>query len=218
MTDTTGVSHEVRAGLERLDGIVADMVAAATPLFQSPTRSHYSALLSACYHYTRDSGPQLRYAANLAPNEELRQFFAGMADDEQDHFRLAEADLDALGVRLTDQTPAAITAFADYWYRIGAVDYFQFLGATYVLENLAGCVRTHAVASMVGLRLQPRQSRFIRTHLDADVEHGARVAGNCARYLPTNSEDIVAGAEATVLYWKEGVRAFLASEPADAVT
>jgi hypothetical protein len=215
MTDTTRLYQEVRDGLERLDRIVADMAAAAAPLFRFPTRARYLALLSACYHYTRDNGRQLRRAADLAPNDDLREFFSDMADDEQDHYLLAEADLKAVGAQVAGPAQSAIIAFADYWYRICPADYFQFLGATFALESLAGYLRTQALAGLSVLGLRPRESRFIRTHLEADAEHGTRVAEMCTRYLPAQSADIISGAEVAAWYWTEGVDAFLALELAE---
>ena len=209
MEETIGQGVEARVWLARLDRLVAKMADATTPLLESVTPGRYRAALSVCYHYTRASGAQLERAADLAPSEDLRDFFAEMADEERDHFRLAEADLGALGGRIEESRPAAVQRFAEYWSAIGRANYFEFLGATYVLENLAGRLREGAVSALTALGLSRRQSRFVLTHLEADVEHGERIAELCARYAPDRGPELLAGAEAAVGYWIAGIQAFL---------
>jgi len=200
------------AGLQRLQQICAQMAAAAAPLFESPTTGRYKATVSACYHYTRDSGRQLRRAADLAPDETLQRFFAELADDEREHYLLADADLAAFGVRVSGHVPPAIIAFADWWYAVPRERYFQFVGATFVLENLADRLRERTAAALAALGLGPERSRFVRTHLADDEEHGRRVAEICEAYLATAESDIVAGAETAARFWSDGVRDFLTEE------
>jgi hypothetical protein len=187
-------------------------VDATLPLLESVTPERYREVVSICYHYTRASGTQLERAAALAPNEDLRAFFAEMAEEESDHFRLAEADLAALGSGIEEGRPAAVQRFEEYWNGIGRANFFEFLGATYVLENLAGRLREGTLAALAGLGLTRRQSRFVLTHLEADVEHGERVAELCARYAPERGPELVAGAEAAAGYWLEGMQEFLARD------
>ena len=196
--------------LARLDAIAAEMAEAIVPLLESVTPETYREVLSVCFHYTHTSGAQLERAAALAPTDDLREFFAEMADEERDHYRLAEADLAALGASVRASRPAAVDRFAEYWNAITRANYFEFLGATYVLENLADQLREQAARAMAVLGLNRRQSRFVRTHLEADVEHGQRIAEFCARYEPENGAAIVAGAETAARFWDEGVRMFLA--------
>ena len=209
MEDTIEHGVEARGWLARLDGLVAEMADSATPLLESVTPDRYRAVLSVCYHYTRASGAQLERTAELAPSEDLREFFTEMADEERDHFRLAEADLVALGSGIEESRPAAVERFAEYWNGIGRANYFEFLGATYVLENLASRLREGVVASLTALGLSRRQSRFLLTHLEADVEHGERIAELCARYAPERGPELFAGAEAAAGYWIAGTQAFL---------
>jgi hypothetical protein len=209
MEDTIEHGVEARRWLARLDRIVAEMADSTRPLLESVTPARYRAVLSVCYHYTRASGAQLERAADLAPGEDLREFFTEMADEERDHFRLAEADLAALGSGVEESRPAAVQRFAEYWNGIGRANYFEFLGATYVLENLANRLREGATAALTALGLTRRQSRFLLTHLEADVEHGERVAELCARYAPERGPELFAGAEAAIGYWIAGIQAFL---------
>ena len=74
----------------------------------APSLARYRATLSACYFYTRESGRQLQRAADLAPNGELRAFFAHMAEEERDHYWLAEADLATSGFGMNGRAPAAV--------------------------------------------------------------------------------------------------------------
>lgn len=213
MTDTNG---EVGHWLSRLDAIAAAIADAAGPLLGSASVPHYRALLSACYHYTRDSGRQLERAAALAPTDELRDFFAEMADDERDHYRLAEADLAALGGSVDAAVPAAVADFAAYWNAVARDDFFELLGATHVLENLADRLREPALAALARLGVGRRQSRFVLTHLEADAEHGRRVAGVCACHLPEHGPAMLRGAEAAARFAARAVGelARLSREPA----
>jgi Iron-containing redox enzyme len=195
---------EVRGILAELDRIAAEMTVATLPLLVSVTPARYRSILSLCYHYTRASGAQLERAAELAPDDDLREYFASMADEERNHFRLAEADLAAMGGAVHTSRPIAVDRFADYWNGITSAKYFEFLGATHVLENIAGRLRDHVVAAVAALGLSRRQSRFARTHLEADVEHGARVRELCARYADGCGPALIAGAQAAAHWWMEG--------------
>jgi hypothetical protein len=197
------------AFLARLDAIAGKMTEAIVPFLEAVTPETYRAVLSVCFHYTRTSGTQLERSAELAPSDDLHDFFAAMAEDERHHYRLAEADLAAFGESVSACRPAAVDRFADYWNAITHSNYFEFLGATYVLENLAEQLREQVARAMAVLGLNRRQSRFVRTHLEADVEHGQRIAKFCARYGPEHATEILAGAEAASRYWADGVRMFL---------
>src|ERR1051325_1208529 len=96
-----------QAFLARLDAIAGKMTEAIGPLLESVTPETYRAVLSVCFHYTRSSGAQLERAAELAPTDELHDFFADMAEEERNHYRLAEADLAAFGESVRAGRPAA---------------------------------------------------------------------------------------------------------------
>jgi len=202
---------ESRRALERLDGIVAAMADAVTPFLESMTPERYRDILSVCYHYTRASGAQLERAAELAPDEELRAFFVAMADEERDHFRLAEADLAAMGGVVRESPIESVVRFADYWNGIAGSRAFEFLGATYVLENLAGRLREAALSTLAVLGLGRRQCRFVATHLEADAEHGLVVAELCARHAHDQGPAMIAGGEAALWYWREGAQSLFAA-------
>jgi hypothetical protein len=136
----------------------------------------------------------------------LRQFFTEMAADEQGHYRLAEADLAAFGLDASGPVPRAVGDFAAYWNANTPERYFEFLGATYVLENLAGYLRDQTVAALEAIGLALPQARFILTHLEADEDHGRRVAVFCKHYLPKQGEAILDGARAAARFWAGGVR------------
>jgi hypothetical protein len=185
------------------------MADATAPLLNAMTPERYRAILSVCYHYTLPSGAQLERAAELAPTDELRTFFSAMADEERDHFRLAEADLAAMGGTVRSGRPAAVNRFTDYWIAVTRASTFEFLGATYVLENLADRLRDCALETVAALGLTRRQSRFVLTHLEADVEHGRAVAELCARHSADQGRAMIAGAEAALASWLLGVRELL---------
>ena len=120
MESTIEHGVDVRGTLAGLDRIAAGMAEATVPYLRSVTPELYTSILSLCYHYTRASGAQLERTAALAPDEELREFFASMSDEERDHFRLAEADLAALGGAVHPGRPTAVERFAEYWDGIAA--------------------------------------------------------------------------------------------------
>jgi hypothetical protein len=201
---------EVRGILAELDRITAEMTEATLPLFAAVTPERYRSILSLCYHYTRASGAQLERAAELAPDDDLREFFASMAGEERNHFRLAGADLAAMGGAVHTSRPAAVDRFAGYWNGITSANYFEFLGATFVLENIADRLRESALAALAAMGLTRRQSRFVLTHLEADAEHGARVREYCARYAAGHGPALIAGARAAARYWEEGAESLAA--------
>jgi hypothetical protein len=208
MEGTIEPGVEVRGTLAKLDRIAQDMAEATLPLLAAVTPEQYRSILSLCYHYTLPSGAQLERAAELAPEEDLREFFASMADEEREHFRLAEADLAAMGSAVRGG-PDVVVRFADYWNGITTANYFEFLGATFVLENVAGRLREQALAALAAMGLTRRQSRFVTTHLEADAEHGARVRDYCARYANRHGPTLIAGARNAARYWEEGAESLL---------
>lgn len=183
--------------IEQMPASMARTVAAWLP---DVDRARYVAFLDMMVHYTRRSGDRLRHAAAVATTPALREFFAELAGDEQDHWRLAAADLSALGCAASDAVPEEVAAFERFWSGVAAADQLAFLGALYVLERVGGHLQGPARAALGRLGLSKQQARFILVHLEVDADHGAR-AESLVRELGPDEPSLVRGATAAMGHW-----------------
>lgn len=187
--------------LTRLTEIPATMARSVAAWLPAVDEARYVAFLDAMVHYTRGSGARLRRAAALAVDPALREFFAALADDEQDHWRLAEADLAAFG-RTPDATaPPEVAAFEAFWAGIGVADELMFLGALYVLERVGGHLQAAVRPALGRLGLDRRRARFVLVHLEVDEDHGARAEALCRELGPRDPATLLRGAEAAASHW-----------------
>lgn len=165
------------------------------------TPERYMAFLDMMYHYTSRSGDRLRLAASRATHPELKDFFSELARDEQEHYRLAKADLAAFGRTPSAQTPLEVSDFHSFWEAIGAERQLAFLGALVVLEGVARHLQEGARQALGRLGLQRSQARFILVHLDADLEHGARARELCLQLAEGQPEVLLEGARKAADFW-----------------
>lgn len=184
--------------LDQLPEIMASTVAAWLPTVD---RARYVAFLAMMVHYTRRSGDRLRHAAATVSDPRLREFFAALADDEQDHWRLAAADLAALGAAPFDEVPAEVAAFEQFWWGIAAADELAFLGALYVLERVGGHLQGPARTALGRLGLTKQQARFVLVHLEVDADHGARAEALVRELGPRGDAALVRGAREAMAHW-----------------
>jgi hypothetical protein len=182
--------------LSRIPGAMADAV---RPHLARVTSEGYVRFLSAMFHYTHGSGERLRHAADRAPSDELHRFFDRLAREEVDHYRLAEADLAALGREPGDATPARVSAFHRAF--MDDADPAFWLGALYVLESVGAHLREDATHNLGRLGLGPDQVRFVMVHLEADVEHGAAIAALAERCAEKDGARLLAAAHAAAEFW-----------------
>lgn len=146
------------------------MAAEVRPLLANIDRAAYARFLDAMVHYTRVSGDRLRHAAERSPTPELRAFFAQLAHEESGHYRLAEADLAALGGRPSDVAPPGVDEFHRSWMESDHPA--TWLGSLHALENVARHLAADVPAHLARLGLDRSQVRFVMTHLRADEGHG----------------------------------------------
>lgn len=190
-----------------LDTLTREMAEALRPHLAVLDRDGYARFLDAMVHYTRGSGERLRHAAELAPTEELRGFFSELAEEESPHYKLAEADLVALG-RSPSATPSAGIAAFHRWF-MASHDATDWLGALYVLENVAGHLATDVPPQLVRLGLSRSEARFVLAHLTADVAHGASTRAH-AEAASRRGGDLVPSARFAAEFWvKMHVDAFV---------
>lgn len=179
-----------------LSAIPAAMAARVRPYLAGLDRAGYARFLDAMVHYTRGSGERLRHAADRAPTEAMRAFFAELAREEAGHYRLAEADLAALGGAASETAPAGVADFHRYWME--SDDPATWLGALHALENVARHLAGDVPAQLARLGLERAQVRFVMTHLQADDAHGD-LTGEHARGL--SDEALLGPARYAAAFW-----------------
>jgi hypothetical protein len=155
-------------------------------------------------HYTRGSGPRLRWAASRATTPSHASFFAELAREESGHHHLAESDLAALGEAPLPLPPALVADFDAFW-RAG--DELTWLGALFSLESVARHLGADARANLGRLGLRRDQARFVLVHLDADLEHGESTANLLRAIL---GDAVHAAATRAAAFWVELHREALA--------
>jgi hypothetical protein len=190
------------AAPELLADIPLSMAQATAPVLGAVDRVRYAGFLDAMVHYTRGSGARLRHAAAHAQSAEHQQFFAKLAAEENGHYLLAEADLIGLaGDRPVPPTDSAmaqalVADFDKSWFAAAAAPHW--LGALYALENVAAHLVTEVGPQLLRLQLARNESRFVTTHLTADIEHGGAVASLCAA---AESAKVLAAAQHAARFW-----------------
>jgi Iron-containing redox enzyme len=172
------------------------------PLYHAPTRALYVAYLQQMAAYTRFAGEELRHAARLSEGKPvLQEMFLALADEEESHHLLAEADLRALAVPLALESSVSVIAYRTYWNSVPSTRAWCFAGALYALENVAAHAGPEALKALSPLQLEPSETRFVRAHLAADDAHGERLRRCCSAGMSDHEEDIVAGAKCASELW-----------------
>lgn len=187
--------------LEAYTKTAADTILAG---FEQADLGQYKHFLNSMYHYTLNSGERLEFAAKVAEVPELKAFYQELADDEESHFRLAQADLEEFGDTVDPHTvPDPVQRFHDYWQTLGKQP-TAYLGVLYVAENIAKYVKHIAVIDMFPkLELTRAQTRWLRVHAEVDLEHGAEVQEMCAHYMDKHEREITDAAAKMSYFWGE---------------
>ena len=185
----------------RLRAIPREMARDIRPLFIDPTRVRYVRFVQTMYHYTRYSGEELRYASEQLIDDGLRETVRQLAREEAQHYRLAEADLRSLGVPTTTTAPPSVVAFRHYLMSLTRDEGFQYLGILFALESVAQWVAQDAMHALALLGLTSQQTRFVRTHLQADDKHGETMARACTQHFAQHGPAIITGAQCAAAHW-----------------
>lgn len=148
---------------QTLAHVPLSMAEAVKPAIAFADRAGYARFLSAMVAYTRGSGERLEHAARVSPEGPLRAFFSRLAHEEAGHYKLAEADLAAMGLD-PDATPnETVLAFHRGWMSQRAPAYF--LGTLYALESVAWHLRDDVGPHLARLGLAREMCRFVSVHL-----------------------------------------------------
>lgn len=180
-----------------IDTLPELMAVAVRPWLATATREGYARYLLAMASYTRSSGERLDHAAAHTTDPELAAFFARMAREERGHFRLAEADLEALGVRPSAFDASDVERFHAAW--MASTRPAHWLGALRVLEGVGHHLQTDAPKALGRLGLSAETTRFVRVHLDVDEEHGTSTAAWCEK--ETDAGTMTAAALDAAAFW-----------------
>lgn len=163
------------------------------------TETRYTRYLSAMLHLTR--GVQRHFFAvaghdDLRQRAGLREFLVTFALEEEPHWRIALADLHALG-----HEPGEPPIEADLWWaffdRAVTTRPFVRLGATALLENVGDIVGATQASLMDQPFLRPDTTRFYEVHRHERHPHGEQVVTALVESKPTveNWADMIRGAE-----------------------
>lgn len=162
-------------------------------------RDQYARYLSFQHHLT--NGVQRHFFAiaahpSLADRRPLREFLFRFGLEEEPHYRVAAADLRALGAELLPP-PIEVELWWSYFDRIVPTRPFLRLGATAVLENLGPGTANESQQLLRGAPfLTPATTRFLVIHRHEVLPHGDEVMAAIAAADPDAAElaDLVHGA------------------------
>jgi|GEM_PF-1173383 len=187
--------------------------------FKEADLESYKHFLDSMYHYTLNSGARLEFAAQQANTEELREFYAHLAADEESHYVLAQADLREFGEEVDPANPPPpVQRFHEYWQSLAAGHSAAWLGVLYVAENIAKYATGPVLELFPKLELNKAQTRWLRVHAEVDLEHGAEVQAMCARYMDDHAGQITDAAAKMSQFWieimQEGFRVETSPAPA----
>jgi hypothetical protein len=190
---------------DKLEGYTKKAADTILAGFAQADLDQYKHFLNSMYHYTLNSGERLEYAAKVAETEDLKEFYQELADDEESHFKLAEADLAEFGAVVDPHNPPdPVQRFHAYWQALSKQHSSAYLGVLYVAENIAKYVQHTTVINMFPkLQLTRAQTRWLRVHAEVDLEHGAEVQQMCTHYMDTHEKEITDAAAMMSQFWAE---------------
>jgi hypothetical protein len=209
LRSTNAITETVMANVakynwDKLDSYTKNAASTIIAAFKGADVGQYKHFLNSMYHYTLHSGERLQFAASRAETPDLKAFYQKLADDEESHYKLAEADLAEFG-QAVDPTnpPDPVQRFHQYWQSLGKGHSSAYLGVLYVAENIAKFVDTSVVDMFPKIPLNRAQTRFVRVHAEVDLEHGAEVQEMAASYMD-NYEPVITDAAAQMArFWVE---------------
>ena len=112
---------------------------------------------------------------DLAHRRSLREFLVRFANEEELHFKLAEKDLQQLGLEILPIT-LDVKLWKAYFDRLVYQKPFVRLGATSILENIAdGSTELVKNAMLKTPFLTLKNSKFLTVHLHEELPHGDQV-------------------------------------------
>lgn len=180
-----------------LEEIPPFMALAVKPVLENADIELYKNFLDCMYHYTLNSGPRLEYSASEAKDSDLKDLFTELADEEQNHYKLALSDMKSFNLSPSKDSPALVGEFHNGW--MDSSDSNFWLGILYSLENVAGFLKEGVATNLSRLNIKPEQATFILEHLVADDHHGDMLSQICEK--SNNKSEILKGARFGGQFW-----------------
>ncbi len=173
------------------------------------TRERYSRFLNMQYHLT--NGVQKHFFALaghkvVGKKKGLREFLVRFANEEEHHYAVAQNDMKELGW-VPQETPLDVKLWWLYFDSVILDKPFQRLGATCILENIAG-TSGDVMNSLIGKSdfLNPRNLKFLTIHRHGpNLDHGNQIleAIKNADLTKDEYQDLLVGADiAITLYMR----------------
>ncbi len=187
--------------LKEIEAVPQHMAAEVAKLLPKATLESYIDFLDMMYHYTLGSEGRLLHAMKLTSNEELKELYHHLSEEEVDHYELALADLKSFGKEPEKETPGVVEDFQKYWESISAENSYEYLGAVYALESVADHIAGKAKQELARLGLNNTNATFVLVHLEADEEHGGLCHKLCADQGAEQSEATLRGAQEAAKFW-----------------
>jgi hypothetical protein len=173
------------------------------------SRERYHRFLNMQYHLT--NGVQRHFFAlagniSVGKRKGLRDFLVQFAREEEHHYAVALSDMKELGLS-PSQCPLDVKLWWLYFDSIIAEHPFQRLGATCILENIAG-TSSDVMNALIGKSdfLNPRNLKFLTIHRHGpNLDHGNQIieAIKTADLSKDEHADLLIGADiATTMYMR----------------
>ena len=191
-------------GMKELNALIIHAANDIIPAIRNANFDNYLHFLNMMYHYTIVSEAQLREAAVPFVSDELQAFYIDLAKEESGHFLLAKADLKDLGYKVDPATPEIVERYNVHWSDFTPETSLEYLAACAVIENVVGHLEEEGRNLIQRLDVSKRQTRWLRTHFEADVEHG-RSSLECAQrhFSEDTYEIMIEGARRDCTLWTE---------------
>lgn len=175
----------------------------------------YKHFLGVMYHYTRRSEYHLKQAAKHSHTDELRDYFEHMAAEEKNHYKLAEHDLKGYGLEVSEVVPESVKDINNFWDSLETTQHGNgYIGIVYVFENIAKHIQSDIKDMLLRVQANGKQSRWLRVHAEADLDHGQEAEEIMLKYLPDNPKLLIETAQRASLLWIRLMQeAFSPSEP-----
>ncbi|MEM7387502.1 MAG: hypothetical protein AAF514_21400 [Verrucomicrobiota bacterium] len=156
------------------------------------SKEMYHRYLSFQYHLTKGVQRAFMKCAghpDLSGKNRLREFLFKFALEEEPHYKVAEIDLERMGLR-PHSMPLDVALWWAYFDQVVEERPFVRLGTTCVLENLGAGAGASSRALLEGAPfLNKSNTRFIEIHFHEILPHGDEVIG-ALETAPLSEEDL----------------------------
>lgn len=197
MVISTAIERSIRRSQDTLNDLL-DWIANSGGF----TRERYVRFLNMQYHLVRNVQSHF-YAvagnARLMNYKGLREFLVRFAHEEELHYLLAQKDLEHLGEPL-QECPKEVVVWRRFYESTMEEYPFWRLGATVILENIAGASDAKIVGLMAQPFINPKTSVFLTVHRHRELNHGDQVleAFASAKLSAADLSELEYGAELSV--------------------